>query len=183
MCSFKRIAISNRHICRLPLPDQVRHLAGKADILILREKDMQEAEYEALAARVQKACRQREIVLICHTFVRAAQNIGCPRIHLPFLQFMKERPEGFEETGVSVHSLAEALAAQQAGADYLIAGNIFETQCKPGLAGKGLEFLREICEKVGIPVYGLGGITDEREEPIQRAGAAGACRMSGYMKI
>lgn len=183
MYSFKRIAISNRHICRLPLPEQVRRLAGRADILILREKDMKEAEYEALALQVQKACGESGIVLICHTFLQAARNIGCPRIHLTALQLMKEQPKGFETVGVSVHSLAEALTAQRAGADYLIAGNIFETACKPGLAGRGAEFLREICEKTEIPVYGLGGITDENEEQIRQAGSAGACRMSGYMKI
>lgn len=182
MCSFKRIAISNRHICRIPLPEQVRRLEGRIDILILREKDMPEQDYEELAARVKEVCGETGITLICHTFPGAAERIGCPRIHLPFPRFMKEQPGGFEKIGVSVHSLKEALAAERAGADYLIAGNIFETACKEGLPGKGTDFLREICEAAAIPVYGLGGITEENEDRIRKAGAAGACRMSGYMK-
>lgn len=184
MCSFKRIAISNRHICPIPLTQQVRRLSRqRIDMLILREKDMNEGDYEALAAQVQEVCRKTGITLVCHTFCKAAEHIGCRRIHLPYPRFITGGTEGFEEVGVSVHSLKEALAAERGGADYLIAGNIFETDCKRGLPGKGTEFLREICEKTKLPVYGLGGITEENEALIREAGAAGACRMSGYMLL
>lgn len=182
MCSFKRIAISSRQLCPRPLPDQIRRLKGQVDAFILREKDMEESEYRLLAMEVQETCMQTGILFICHTFLHAARQAGCSRIHLPFPQFMDLQPEGFDRIGVSVHSLEEALQAQQAGADYLIVGNIFETACKQGLPGKGTEFLREICRKTLIPVYGLGGITETNERQIQMTGAAGACRMSDYMK-
>ena len=84
MCSFKRIAVSNRGLCSRPLPEQVRRLAGRVDFFLLREKDLAEAEYEKLAAEVQAACRESGITLICHTFTAAAARIGCGAIHLPF---------------------------------------------------------------------------------------------------
>lgn len=155
-------------------------------MLILREKDMREEDYQALALQVQAACQRAKILFVCHTFISAARAIGCPRIHLPLSQFAeakeKGRLQGFSLTGASVHSVEEALLAQKLGADYVIAGNIFETSCKQGLPGKGTGFLRQLCRELDIPAYGLGGITGENEWQIRETGAAGACRMSGYMK-
>jgi thiamine-phosphate pyrophosphorylase len=85
--------------------------------------------------------------------------------------------------GVSVHSISEALEAELLGATYLIAGNIYETDCKKGLPGKGLEYLRDVCAAVSIPVYAIGGITKERLLEIKQAGAAGGCMMSGMMRL
>jgi thiamine-phosphate pyrophosphorylase len=82
-------------------------------------------------------------------------------------------PAGFL-VGVSCHSLHEALAAESAGADYLVLGPIFETPSKlqfgPPL---GLEKLREVTLRARIPVLALGGITRERAPACRDAGATG----------
>ena len=65
----------------------------------------------------------------------------------------------------------------------LFAGNIFETDCKKGLPGRGLSFLQEVCKQVSIPVYGIGGITPDRMEQLLLAGASGGCMMSGFLKL
>ena len=64
----------------------------------------------------------------------------------------------FEYLGASCHSLEDAKTAQALGAHYIILGNIFETDCKKGLPGRGLEFLREVCRETELPVYAVGGI-------------------------
>ena len=69
------------------------------------------------------------------------------------------------------------------GADYVFAGNIFETDCKKGLPGRGLEFLENVCEAVNIPVYAIGGISEEKMPQILGTGAAGGCMMSGFMQL
>ena len=74
-------------------------------------------------------------------------------------------------------------AAESLGADYLFAGNIFETDCKKGLPGRGLEFLERVCKEVTIPVYAIGGITKEKMPRILETGAAGGCMMSGFMQL
>lgn len=79
-----------------------------------------------------------------------------------------------------MHSVEEAVEAESLGADYIIAGHIFETACKP-LEPRGPEFLRRVCESVEIPVYAIGGITSENVSSIADAGASGACSMSGIM--
>ena len=73
--------------------------------------------------------------------------------------------------------------AVSSGATQIVLGTIFETECKKGLKGKGLDFVREICEACPIPVYAIGGISMERLSQVMDAGAAGGCMMSGFMRL
>jgi thiamine-phosphate pyrophosphorylase len=76
--------------------------------------------------------------------------------------------------GASCHSLAEAMAAESGGADYLVLGPIFETPSKLAYGPPlGLEELRNVASQIGIPVLALGGITVERVQPCLEAGACG----------
>jgi thiamine-phosphate pyrophosphorylase len=75
----------------------------------------------------------------------------------------------------------EALEAQTLGCTYITAGHVFETDCKKGLPGRGLEFLRKVCAAVDIPVYGIGGIDADNIVQVRAAGASGACLMSSLM--
>ncbi len=114
---------------------------------------------------------------------RCCPEIKLPRIHLPLETFLKHRDElgCFQQKGVSVHSREEALRAEGLGAGYLIAGHIFPTDCKQGVPPRGLEFLREVCAAVSIPVFAIGGITQFNVRDVLQAGAAGVCVMSQLM--
>lgn len=54
-------------------------------------------------------------------------------------------------------------------------------QTAKGTAGRGLEFLKQVCESVRIPVYAIGGIDPENSKEVMAAGATGVCVMSGAM--
>lgn len=152
--------------------------------IVLREKDLTEEKYEELAKVVIKLCEEAGTTLILHRFPEAAQRLGYDKLHLP-LEMLKTmgRPEGLTLLGTSIHSIEDAKEAEQLGADYVFAGNIFETDCKKGLPGLGLEFLENVCKEVEIPVYAIGGITAEKMPQILRIGAAGGCMMSGFMQL
>jgi thiamine-phosphate pyrophosphorylase len=75
--------------------------------------------------------------------------------------------------GRSVHTVADALAARAAGADYLLAGPVFPTPTHPDAAPLGLAGLGAIVA-VGLPVIAIGGVTVERIETLRAAGAWGA---------
>ena len=83
--------------------------------------------------------------------------------------------------GVSVHSLQQALSAQELGAYYVVAGHIFDTPSHALERGRGLKFLREICENLSIKTYAIGGINFENLSEIKQAGAAGAYMMRGFL--
>ena len=97
---------------------------------------------------------------------------ACERAHFTWLS-------------TSVHSVGEAQEAQALGATVLIAGHIYTTQCKAGLAPRGLGFLQAVCNAVSLPVYAIGGIGFDAEQhaELQANEARGACVMSAYMRL
>lgn len=187
MCSYKKIAISNRKLCEASLEKQIEIIArkNKPDMFILREKDLSEADYMLLAEKIIKVCNKNEIEPIIHKYINVALKLDYRKIHLSLDDFLlnKNKTASFEQIGVSVHSLEAAVKAEKNGADYLIAGHIFETDCKKGLKGRGLAFLTEICEGTDIPVYAIGGINSENAASVINSGSQGICMMSEYMKI
>lgn len=180
------LAVTNRKLCERDFLEQIERLA-ESDIegIILREKDLDEKAYEKLARLVIELCERYQKPCILHTYINTAVHLGCTAIHLPLpvLLARKDELDGFRQIGVSVHSVEEARFAAAAGATYLTAGHIYETDCKRGLPGRGLSFLKEVCENVSIPVYAIGGITPEKLPEIKAAGAAGGCIMSLAMKL
>ena len=152
--------------------------------VILREKDLPLEDYTKLLLECQKLCNRYHILLIAHSFIPSARQLGIKAIHLPLPQLLAggQRPEGFRLVGTSIHSVDDAKKALALGADYLIAGHIFETGCKAGLPGRGLKFLEKICRLSSVPVYGIGGITPENLPKVIATGAAGGCMMSSLMQ-
>ena len=79
-------------------------------------------------------------------------------------------PQGW--IGCSVHSKEEAAAAVAEGADFLVAGNIYETASHPGRPAAGLQLIRESA-RLGRPVIAIGGMTPDRAVEARAAGAYG----------
>lgn len=74
--------------------------------------------------------------------------------------------------GRSVHSAVEGAEAVEAGADYLVAGNIWETASHPGRQPAGLGLI-EALVSLGKPVFAIGGVTAERARLVHGAGGWG----------
>lgn len=180
----KIICVTCRSLCSIPLEKQAERIA-KTGVkrIILREKDLSLPEYTKLADRVLANCEKCGAELIIHSYPQAAKALGVKSLHMPLHLLTAQLCEEFETVGSSVHSTEEALQAQQLGASYITAGHIFATDCKKGLPPRGLGFLKDICRRVDIPVYAIGGITEENMVSALEAGAEGVCIMSGLMKI
>ena len=179
------LAVTNRKLCQGDFLHQIEKIAdfGVGGI-ILREKDLDENAYKALALQVLSICEAKGVPCILHSFVEAAKELGVQRIHLSLTDFRKKAGElkGFSQVGVSVHSPKEAGEAERLGASYVTAGHIFATECKKGVLPRGLEFLEKTVSEVSIPVFAIGGITGENAQLAMKAGAKGVCVMSGMMR-
>lgn len=182
------IVITNRHLVQgdfLKQLEKVTKLHPHA--LILREKDLTDDAYESLAKKVFDLCKREDITCFLHTKIEIARKIGCQNIHLsiPVLKGLSETEkkaltEDFCEISISCHSMEDVEIAMAGGATQIILGTIFETECKKGVLGKGVEFVREICQKCPLPVYAIGGMNLQRLPLVIDAGAAGCCMMSGF---
>ncbi|WP_410502880.1 thiamine phosphate synthase [Exiguobacterium acetylicum] len=83
--------------------------------------------------------------------------------------------------GKSVHSLAEALAAEAEGADRLLYGHIYPTSSKPDLPSRGIDALKQVVTFTTKPVIAIGGITPDRIPEIAATGATGIAVLSGIL--
>lgn len=182
---FDLLCLTDRTLCREPFLDRVAAIAAaRPAALILREKDLPEDQYQALAAQVMSLCRQAGVPCILHTFVGAARALGATAIHLPLpvlRTLSAEEKAAFATIGASCHSVEEAREAAALGAAYLTAGHVFATSCKAGLPGRGLGFLAQVCAAVPCPVYAIGGVGPENLPALAQAGAKGGCVRSPLM--
>ena len=182
---FDLLCLTDRTLCREPFLDRVAAIAAaRPAALILREKDLPEDQYQALAAQVMSLCRQAGVPCILPPFVEAARALGARAIHLP-LPVLRTLSAGeraaFPALGASCHSVEEAREAVALGATYLTAGHVFATTCKAGLPGRGVEFLAQVCAAVPCPVYAIGGVGPENLPALAQAGAKGGCVRSPLM--
>lgn len=192
MSELPLIAVTDSASCPRPLPEQIERLAKLTELrpqaVILRAKALDKAAYRTLALQAQQSCEAAGIPLIFHSDWQLARELGISMLHLPLAllrQISEYERAYFTWLSTSVHSVGEAQEAQALGATVLIAGHIYTTQCKAGLAPRGLSFLQAVCSTVSLPVYAIGGIGFDAAQhaELKANGARGACVMSAYMRL
>lgn len=184
---FKVISVSARHHSCDFLKSIELIAKSEVEAIILREKDLSEDEYFLLAKKVKEICDKYNKKLIIHSFIDVAKKLGIKNIQLPFSKFisLNNLHDDFDCIGTSVHSIEDAVLAEKSGAYYIIAGHIFATDCKKGLAPRGVEFLEDVCKAVIIPVFAIGGIDDNSVSElcsVNYKNFEGVCIMSALMK-
>ena len=174
----KIICVTNRKLVKEDFLSRIEKICRFSPYaILLREKDLPQDEYLILAESVKKICDSYKVNFISHTFLSGKF------LHMPLGQFSLETAEISQDIikGTSVHSVEDAIKAESLGADYLIAGHVFETACKAGLKGRGLKFVEEVSKSVSIPVFAIGGISADNYKSVLSSGAQGFAIMSSAM--
>lgn len=182
---FEIVCVTARALCPGDFLSQLERVAAAGvDKIILREKDLPEPAYKALAARALDLCRRYGTECVVHNFPQTARELGAYALHLPLPRLRALSPEeraAFPVLGASCHSLEDVREAVELGCSYGTLGHIFPTGCKPGLPPRGVELLAQVCHASPLPVYAIGGVGPGNIAQVKQAGAAGACVMSGLM--
>ena len=159
--------------------------------LTLREKDLDKNEYLKLIEKVYPICQKYKINLILHQNydLNLDDKYNIEGIHLSYSIFKSlnenikaELIKKYKRIGVSVHSLNEAKEVESLGASYVVAGHIFETDCKKGLEPRGLKFIKDLSSALSIPIFAIGGIDEKNSLSVINNGAFSVCMMSTLMK-
>jgi thiamine-phosphate pyrophosphorylase len=152
---------------------------ARIPLVQLREKNLTTRTLYELAARSSEITRGTETRLLINDradIARAARADGCHLTMRSLDVSVIRRTFGTDLLiGVSTHSLAEALAARDDGADFTVFGPVFDTPSKHAYGEPvGLESLRDAAQKLSpFPLVALGGITNENAPDALRAGASG----------
>lgn len=158
-------------------------IAGGITFLQYREKLLTGDKLKQEALALQTLCREANIPFIINDNVELAKEIGADGVHLGAsdMELAKARsilgPEAI--IGATAKTIEQALAAQEAGADYLGSGAIFGTTTKQDAKPMDMDTLRSITKSVPIPVVAIGGITGENVLGLKDTGIAGAAVVSG----
>ena len=87
----------------------------------------------------------------------------------------------FKKLVASCHNEAEVCEALELGANAICLSHIFATDCKVGLAPKGLNLIHAVREFFAGEIYALGGITPRNFTSVLRVGADRIAVMSSAM--
>ena len=155
---------------------------GGAGIVQLREKHLGQADFLAEAERFVALCREKGAVSIINDDVEIAAQVGADGVHVGQEDLEAGRARQVlgpdKLIGVSAHSVAEALAAQAAGADYLGVGAAFVTGTKTDAKPITKETIRAITAAVDIPVVAIGGISHDKILELRNCGLDGVAVVS-----
>ncbi len=154
------------------------------DAVIVREKDLPEAQLLELVRRIQQEVSPSTMVLVNAT-AEIALASGADGVHgsessPPVAETLRTASSDLL-VGLSVHSLDGAVAAAAAGVDYLLLGTVFPSRSHPGGETGGMARVRLISSAIDLPVIGIGGITAANAADVIRAGAAGVAVISAIL--
>ncbi len=136
-------------------------IIGGVEIVQLRAKELSGKELMRLACSLREITFKHKIIFIVNDRPDVALASQADGVHLgqDDLEIAYVRKfMGDKIIGISTHSLEEAQAAQEKGADYIGVGPIFKTVTKPDLMPVGLDLITEIEKEIKIPFFCLGGI-------------------------
>lgn len=159
--------------------------------LTLREKDLDKNEYLNLVEKIYSICKKHKINLILHQNydLNLDDKYMIEGLHLSYEIFKslnKNIREGlikkYKRIGISIHSIDEGKEVEMLGATYVVAGHIFETDCKKGLEPRGLNFIKKLSSTLTIPIFAIGGIDEKNSQSVIDSGAFSVCMMSSLMK-
>ena len=179
--------ITNRSLCEEHKYLEIvkKSIECGIDGIILREKDLDDKSLYSIGKKIKGYMHGSNCKLIVNSNFMVAKELNAYGIQLSYSTFkysMKSIPKSIEAVGVSIHSIEEAINAEKLGASYLLCSNVYETECKMGLQGKGTEFIKNLKCTVNIPIVALGGINLENVQDVWNAKADGVAVMSLIMK-
>ena len=171
----KFYAITDRKQFVRPFEEQIKRMLDKGIRMFqLREKDLPSDELFFLAEKMFHLLQGYDAIFLINDRVDIAVASGANGVHLPEksipVEVVKHKfPDLI--VGKSCHSLEGALKAQEKGADYITFSPIFSS---PGKGNPvGIEKLKEVVDRVSIPVYALGGINESNIKEVLETGVFG----------
>ncbi|MBI3031728.1 MAG: thiamine phosphate synthase [Candidatus Rokubacteria bacterium] len=183
MVDFRLYLVTDRAQIGRTLVEVVEEcLAAGLRAVQLREKDLPEAEFLALARPLRDVTRRVGARLFINGRLAAALAVGADGLQrgheAPPLATLRKRAPRLS-IGASVHGVGEARAAERDGADFIVFGPVYDTPSKRAYGPpQGVDALADVVKVVSVPVFAIGGITADRVAAVRAAGAHGVAVIS-----
>jgi thiamine-phosphate pyrophosphorylase len=163
-----------------------RLLKGGVDILQIRAKQTDKSIVAALAEEIHALTAPLGVPLILNDYPELLRDVPAEGAHVgqDDLSVAEARAAAGRPViiGKSTHSIAQARAAAEEGADYLGFGPLFATPTKPGRPAIGLQDIATVHELVSVPIFCIGGIKLGNLAEVRAAGARRVVIVSGWLQ-
>lgn len=155
---------------------------GGVTFVQLREKDLDEENFEREGRELKELCRKRGVPFVINDNVELAAKLDADGVHVGQSDMealdVRKIIGGDKILGVSAQTVEQAVTAEKHGADYLGVGAVFPTGSKDDAAEVSYDTLRAICDAVKIPVIAIGGITEDNVTELSKSGICGIAVIS-----
>lgn len=169
-----------------PVKAAEKMVAGGVDVLQLRAKGHEPESLEGLARALRGVAKASGVLLLINDWPLLARQVDADGVHLgqedlATAEARRILTEG-QLVGRSTHSLAQAVAAEREGADYIAVGPIFATPTKPEAEPVGLSLIEKVRGCVKKPFFCIGGIRKENLPQVLHAGAERVVMVSAILQ-
>ena len=157
-------------------------LTSGATFLQIREKDLDTGSFAAEAAGLKNLCARFRVPYVVNDSVEVALAIDADGVHVGQSDIKGRDIRSLigpdKILGISAGTVEEAIAAENAGADYIGVGAVFGTSTKKNARNLTVEKLKEISSCVSIPVVAIGGINGKNLMELSGSGVDGVAVVS-----
>ncbi len=159
-----------------------RCLRAGIRLVQLRTRKLSEDAYHRLAKRVIPLVHGYGAQILLNAVPEWVTELGADGIHLNTRQLLslRHRPLPFScWVGASCHNEDELIHASRIGVDFALLSPVLPTATHPQAATLGWERFRRLVERVDIPVYALGGMTEQHISTAHSSGGQGIAAIRG----
>lgn len=153
-----------------------------ATFLQIREKDLDTESFSQEASALKSLCPAHGVPFVVNDSVEIALEIDADGVHVGQSDIrgrdIRAMIGADKILGISAGTVAEAVAAEKAGADYIGVGAVFGTSTKKNARNLSVEKLQEISGAVSIPVVAIGGINASNILSLSGSGVDGVAVVS-----
>jgi len=164
-------------------------VAGGADCIQLRAKDITDDRLFAVATEFVRICKDSSVLSIINDRADIAVAAGADGLHLGQSDLPIAHSRRLQLTpliiGKSTHSVKQLKAACEENPTYVSLGPVFSTPTKAAAEAVGLDYVKQaaaLLAETGISHVAIGGITLENVNEVLAAGAQAIAVCSAISK-
>jgi thiamine-phosphate pyrophosphorylase len=161
-------------------------IEGGVDLIQLRGKNKSIGELMELSAELDELTAKSSTPLIVNDHAEIARRVPVEGVHVgqddDSVAIVRQKAARDIVIGKSTHTLEQARAAENEGADYIGFGPIFATPTKPDYVPIGLEDIGRVHAEVNLPIFCIGGINVDNLQSVIDAGAKRVVMVSALLK-
>ena len=161
-------------------------IEGGVDIIQLRAKEVAHDVIANVGRELRGITERRDVPMVINDHPDIGRDVGADGVHVGqddlTISHAREIAGARCFVGKSTHSIEQAIAAADEGADYIGFGPLFATPTKPDYAPIGVDEIREVHARVRVPIFCIGGIKLDNLPQVIAAGARRVVIVSGLLQ-